>query len=366
MRARKILLPAAVMCLTAVPFARAQQEQKPIPPQPQTGVESSATAAVPTRTISSDATTLGMPLSERREYTLGPGDAIELKVFGEPQMDGTYDVDGDGNLSVPFAEAPIAAKCRTINQVRKDVVNLLSQFLRRPQVYMRVRELKSRPPAVVYGAVRSVGKFEMHRPARLLELLSNSGGVTEQNNGTIQITHTVPDICAETGTAAGPQSAATTTDALGIPYEIYRVSDLKAGKTEANPYVRPGDIIYVAEASPIYMTGSVIAPQGIYLRENLTLSTAMAMVGGPRPEAKTSKIKIYRLKPDGIGREELVADYKAIKNNKQSDILLQAYDVVEVGDSGPLSKGNLFKTITSLVTGGAQSLVTNAPLRVIY
>ena len=44
----------------------------------------------------------------------------------------------------------------------------------------------------------------------------------------------------------------------------------------------------VTEAEPVYITGAVMSPGGIYLREQLMLSRALAMVGGARKEAKLS------------------------------------------------------------------------------
>lgn len=357
MKATRVILSFAAFSLLVAPV-HGQQQQGP----------STSITAVPAISIS-ERPAPGNLLSARREYTLGPGDAVELKVLGEPQMDGVYEVDGDGNLSLPFIEQPVVAQCRTVKALRKEVMTELAEFLRTPQVYMRVREKGSRPAAVVYGAVRSPAKFEMHRPAKLLELLSSSGGVTEQHNGTIQITHTLPQFCPDEEPQVATEAAATdssATDELGIPYTIYKVSDLKAGKAEANPVIRPGDIVYVAEASPVYIIGAVNAPQGFYLRDQTTLSTAMAMVGGIRRDANSSKVRIYRQRPNSTVRDEIVADYKSIKKNKKDDIILQPYDVIEVGESHQFSKGRLFETLTGFITGGVQSIASVAPTRVLY
>src|SRR5438045_2810717 len=171
---------ALVLALIALPL-RAQQ--------PQTGQTQSFSPA----SGSGDATSGG----GAHAYPLGPGAVVELRVVGEPQFDGAYDVDTEGRITVPFVEQPIDARCRNIAQIRKDVVTALGKFIRSPQVYMRVKEQHSRRPSVVYGAVRAPTQFPMHRRARLLELLSNSGGVTDQNNGTIQITHTEQSVCQE-------------------------------------------------------------------------------------------------------------------------------------------------------------------------
>jgi ribosomal protein L13 len=36
-----------------------------------------------------------------------------------------------------------------------------------------------------------------------------------------------------------------------------KISELRAGKIEANPIIRPGDYILVTEAEPVYITGAV-------------------------------------------------------------------------------------------------------------
>lgn len=297
-----------------------------------------------------------------KDYPLGPGDVVELRVFGEAQFDGAYNVDNDGNLTVPFIEQPINARCRQIAAVRKDIVNALAKFLRSPQVYLRIKEQHSRQRAVVYGAVRAPTPFEMHRRARLLELLSNSGGVTEQSNGTIQITHTETAVCPEPDELTEGNSSVQGVDSLGTPFTVYKVSELKLGKPEANPFIRPGDIIYVAEASPVYVTGAVVAPQGLYLREHLSLTTALAQVGGLKKEAKTSEVIIHRQKPDGSGRDLITADYRKIQKKQQADIELQPYDVIEVPEKGL----KWTDVVLGFVRTGASSAVQSAGVRVLY
>lgn len=344
---RATLLSAAICSMFILPL-QAQQ--------PQTSAQGAS--ALPVSDASSGT------MTARREYVLGPNDVVELRVFGEPQFDGTFSVDGDGNLVVPFVEQPINAQCRSIKELRKDVEGALSKFLKNPRVYMTVKEEKSRTPAIVYGAVRTPAPYEMRRPARLLELISKSGGVTEQQSGTIQIVHTQPLLCpAPEELAAAPVQ--TSADSLGVPFNIYRVEDLKMGKSEANPYIRPGDVIYVAEASPIYVTGSVVQPANLYLKEGMTLTRAIGIVGGPK-NARESQVRIYRQKPGGAQAETLTIDYKAIKQGKKEDVALQPYDIIEVPENGVWSPKGIAKLLTGLATSGASSIVTQGGARILY
>jgi protein involved in polysaccharide export with SLBB domain len=123
----------------------------------------------------------------------------------------------------------------------------------------------------------------------------------------------------------------------------------------------------VSEADPVYITGSVNAPGGIYLREQLMLSKALGMVGGPRKEAKTSDIRIYRQAPGSSNQEIIHADLGAIRKNQKPDILLQPYDVIDVPEANPLGSQRILSTLTGAFTGGLNSMVSSGlSYRVIY
>jgi polysaccharide export outer membrane protein len=259
---------------------------------------------------------------------------------------------------LPFLETPIRAKCRTEKAVQKDIAAAYGKYIKNPQVSVRISERKSRQPATVFGAVRQAARVQMLRSARLNELMAASGGFTERAAGTIQILHTEPLMCPE----PGEEAEAAPIDGTKLPLKIVKISDLKAGKLEANPIIRPGDYILVTEAEPVYVTGSVASPQGIFMRDQLTLSLAVAMVGGPKDTAKTSDVRIYRQKPGSQEQETIRVDLAAIKKNQKPDVLLQPYDVIDVPDSSPFSAKRIIPTLF----GGMQSLITNAPLRVLY
>ena len=99
------------------------------------------------------------------------------------------------------------------------------------------------------------------------------------------------------------------------------------------------------EAEPIYITGSVVQPQGLFLRDQLTLGRALAMVGGVRQGAKASDVRIYRQKPGKAEQEVIRVNYAAIKKGQQQDVLLKPYDIIDVPEPGPFSKEKFLKTL---------------------
>jgi polysaccharide export outer membrane protein len=310
----------------------------------------------------------GLDLQGVRGYLLGPGDVIAVKVFGEPQLDGELEVRDDGSIEFPFIDKPIIALCRTDHAVRDDIILGLSRLIRDPQVSVRIKERRSRPPAVVFGAVRVPQRIEMQRRVRLLDILAFSGGVVkEQAGSTVMVKHTVPLLCSDTGPEPAPAPPAVLSD---DDFAAYDLNDLYSGKAEANPFVNPGDIVIVPEAPPVYITGAVLAPQGVRLREHLSLTQALAMVGGVRKEAKKKEITIRRLKPNSSDREAIAVNFEAIQKQQQPDVELQPYDIVEVGEAGAFSRERIGQTMLGLATGGLSGGINSAfsalPMRVLY
>jgi polysaccharide biosynthesis/export protein len=302
-----------------------------------------------------------------RNYLLGPGDILDVRIFGQPDLNSTAEVDSDGNISsLPFLEAPIRAKCRTEKEVQKDIADAYGKYLKKPQISVRITQRNSRQPATVFGAVRQATRIQMQRKVRLNELMAASGGFTERAAGTIQILHTEPVMCP----GPGEEADAAPIEGTQIPLVLIKIAELRAGKLEANPIIRPGDYILVTEAEPVYITGSVVAPQGVYMRDQLTLGRALAMVGGPRKEAKATDIRIYRQKPGSPEQTTIHVDYAAIKKNQKPDILLEPYDIIEVPEAGMFSASRLPNTLMGAVSGVFNSALTASgqilPTRVLY
>ncbi len=344
----------AILCGLALPTLVQTQEQQSSSQAPsQESSQASQASTVDSQGI--------------RNYLLGPGDMVDVRVFGQPDLNAVVEVDSDGNISsLPFLEVPIPAKCRTDKEIQKDIVKAYGKYLKNPQISVRVSERKSRQPATVFGAVRQPTRVQMQRKVRLNELMAASGGFTERASGTIQILHTEPLMCPQ----PGEEAEAALIDGSKIPLQLVKLSDLRAGKPLANPIIRPGDYILVTEAEPVYITGSVIAPQGIFLRDQLTLSRALAMVGGARKEAKISDVRIYRQKPGAQDQQMIRVDYGAIKKNQKPDFFLEPFDIVEVPEAGIFSPSRIGQTLIGAASGSLSTMFSSVgqalPTRVIY
>jgi polysaccharide export outer membrane protein len=219
-----------------------------------------------------------------RRYRVGPGDLLDVRVFGQPDLNSTVEVDEDGNISsLPFIEEPIPAKCRNEKEIQKTITDAYAKYIVKPRISVRVLERHSRQPASIFGAVRTPKSMALTRRIRLHELLAAAGGITASASGTIQIMHTEPELCpepediaenlvAKNSTASSTPTAYT--DAKPAAKEpgigelrIIQINTIKNGFGSEDPYVRPGDIVIVTEGLPVYVTGLVAQPGPIVLKD---------------------------------------------------------------------------------------------------
>jgi len=294
-----------------------------------------------------------------RNYLLGPGDVLDVRVFGQSDLNTLVEIDGDGNISsLPFLEKPIRAQCLTEKQVQKAIATAYAAYIRNPQVSVRISQRNSRQPATLYGAVRNPMLVTMMRRVRLHELIARSGGVTERASGTVQVIHTQPEMCPEPGEVVIKRVSATAS--VDSQIESFKLREL--GNESGDPFIRPGDVVIVTEGEPIYVTGAVLAPQPLFMKDQLTLGRAIAMAGGPQRLANTGEVHIYRKKDGQIGQEDLTYNYDAIRKGRDKDVLLQPYDIIDVRNSGAFSGKNL----KDLFLNMGKSSVGILPQRVLY
>ena len=292
-----------------------------------------------------------------RGYRLGPGDILDVRIWGQSDLNSTVEIDEDGNISsLPFIDDPIPAKCRTERDIQKSVTESYAKYLVKPRVSVRTVERKSRPPATIWGAVHAPTRVPMLRRIQLHEMVTAAGGFTDKAGGTIHIIHTMPEICPEPGEVVA-QKTAPGSDVGQL--ETYKIRSLRSGAGEGDPFIRAGDLVEVVEGDPVFVTGLVNIPQNLILRDQMTLTTAIATAGGVQRLAKISDVHIYRKQDGKLGAQDLRVNYEAIKKGQQKDVLLEAYDIVDVPEVGPFHP----KKITDILIGLPINMAGRVPIR---
>lgn len=111
-----------------------------------------------------------------QDYTLNPGDQLEISVWKEPDLTKTVQVRPDGKFSVALAGEIVAAG-RTVAQVQSDITSRLVKFIPEPVVTASLTVLEGNRVYVI-GQVTKPGAYVMNPRLTVLQALSVAGGMT--------------------------------------------------------------------------------------------------------------------------------------------------------------------------------------------
>ncbi len=130
----------------------------------------------------SDAPSLDPITYERslvRTNQLGIGDRVQVTVFGEPEMTGTYSVDAQGKIAFPLVGS-LGAAGLSVNGFRDQLRRRLSSgYLSDPKITV---EIKSYRPIFVHGEVRKGGEYDYKIGTRLKDAVAIAGGFNYRAN----------------------------------------------------------------------------------------------------------------------------------------------------------------------------------------
>jgi polysaccharide export outer membrane protein len=211
-------------------------------------------------------------------YILGPGDVVEISVLGREEFHPRVQVQVDGTIQLPYLHSVKAADL-TVIQLRTEVTRLLREggYYTDPVVSVSVVSYASRYVTVL-GEFGTPGLIPVDRAYRVSEILARAGGARATAGDDILLRR-----------SSGEE--------LRLP-----IADVARGGIEQDPFVQPGDKLYLPAAPIFYVYGQVGAPGAYKVESGMTVRMAIARGGGLTERGSMGKISIYRqgkkLKPD--------------------------------------------------------------------
>jgi polysaccharide export outer membrane protein len=116
------------------------------------------------------------PNGSQATYKISPLDALDVTVFGEPDLSvKAVQVDAAGTVSLPLV-GPVPAAGRTATELEQLLQDRLGQkYLRNPQVTVTIATSASQKVSI-QGEVTQPGVYDLKGPTSLLEALSLAKG----------------------------------------------------------------------------------------------------------------------------------------------------------------------------------------------
>jgi polysaccharide export outer membrane protein len=262
---------------------------------------------------------------------IGPGDELEVTVYGAPDLSGHARVSADGNISLPLiGYVRIAGLSSSEAEGAIEAVLRQNNVVNDPQVSLYVKEYTSSGISVA-GEVNKPGFYSAIGPHRLFDVLQAAGGPTDKAANKVVISHR-------------DQKDVTTLSISKNPAEM----------TASNVDLQPGDTVVVAKAGIVYVLGEVTRPGGYVLNSSggISVLQVVAVAGGPTHLASAGKTRLLRRTENGFQEEQI--DVTKLLRGKAHDVSLRDEDILFVPTSG-------VKTVLN-----ASALVGSATTTAIY
>ncbi len=255
----KSLIAAAMLLSPISAFAQAGK------------VDAPKTAPPPAATVPATAPVAAPAVNSRDAgYVLGPDDVIEVSVLGQPEFGTRSRIRADGTIVLPFVGST-AVSGETPVTLAKRVAGVLKAggYYSNPIVSVEIAGFASRY-VIVLGSVGQPGLQPVDRPYRVSEIIARAGGIRGDGAAFVIVRR-------EKG------------EELKLPFEM-----LATGGPNDDPFVAPGDKVYVPQAETYYIYGQINSPGVFPIREKLTLRKAIARSGGLGAAGSEKKISVYR------------------------------------------------------------------------
>jgi polysaccharide export outer membrane protein len=263
-----------------------------------------------------------------RDYKIGPEDLIEISVFEEEKLNKTVRVSSQGNISHPLLGI-LRVKGLTANELEREMRELLAEkYLQNPHVSVFIKEYRSQRISVM-GAVEKPGPHDVAGQKTILDVLGMAGGLKEDAGPMLFLIR--PPQPEEEVPPGEKDSEARKPNTFVIDLEELLVK----GDLTLNLPLTHGDVINIPISGKIFVGGEVNKPGGFPLKgKKVTVSQAITMAEGLKPEAKGGETKIFRYSGKGNEREILSADIYAIQKGQSEDPVLKENDILIVPKSG--------------------------------
>ena len=255
-------------------------------------------------------------------YVVGPGDQLNVQLYGSQNRNLRLTVGRDGRLNFPDL-GPIDVAGKSFDTVAGEIESRVSRQIIGTQASVSMGVPRS-IQVFVMGETRKPGAYTVSGLATMTSALYASGGIST--------TGSLRDIQLKRRGA--------TVQRLDL-YEL-----LLRGDTSTDAALLPGDVVFIPPAgATAAVSGEVRRPAIYELKGNATLSGLLDLAGGLTSEADSSRISVVRNATD----RKRVAFSVSLDDNAARKAPVANGDVVRVArlrptiDSGVVLEGHVFR-----------------------
>ncbi len=205
------------------------------------------------------------------DYIIGPGDELQIKVWGQVEANLRVIVDRSGQIYIPQV-GEISVAGLHYGDLEQHLKSEISKIFKNFNVTANIGRLRS-IQVIVVGNARYPGTYTISSLSTLVNAIFASGGPAPQGSlRHIQVR----------------RDGTTITD-----FDFYDL--LIKGDKSKDVRLQPGDVLYIPHVGPLVaIAGSVNSPAIYEMKDDSTLNDLIEIAGDLSTVADTSKITIDR------------------------------------------------------------------------
>jgi polysaccharide export outer membrane protein len=205
------------------------------------------------------------------DYIIGPGDGLQVRIWGQIAADLRVTVDRSGQIYIPQV-GQISVAGVHYGELEEHLKSEISKVFKNFNLTVNVDRLRSIQVLVV-GNARYPGTYTISSLSTLVNAIFASGGPTPQGSlRHIQVR----------------RDGATITD-----FDFYDL--LIKGDKSKDVRLQPGDVLYIPHVGPLVaISGSVNTPAIYEMKDSSTLNDLIEVAGDLSTVADTSKVIVDR------------------------------------------------------------------------
>jgi polysaccharide biosynthesis/export protein len=229
-------------------------------------------------------------------YRVGPGDLLQLQLWGRVSRSWLLQVGPEGTLMLP-GSGTVSVDNRTLSMLRTDVIQRLESKFR--GVNMDLRLARPRQFLVyISGQVKSPGALVATGANRVFDLVGPGILQDDASQRHIEVNH-----------LDGSREIAD--------LDLF----VRTGDVSFNPWLRDGDVIQVPVATEfVYASGAVARPGKFELGPRDSLVTLFHLAGDPIPAADVERALLLRWR-DPLTAESLLVRLDDVYSGRTNPVL---------------------------------------------
>ena len=255
-------------------------------------------------------------------YVVGPGDQLNVQLYGSQNRNLRLTVGRDGRLNFPDL-GPIDVAGKSFDAVASEIESRVSRQIIGTQASVSMGIPRS-IQVFVMGEARKPGAYTVSGLATMTSALYASGG--------INTTGSLRDIQLK--------RRGVTVQRLDL-YEL-----LLRGDTSADEALLSGDVVFIPPAgNTAAVSGEVRRPAIYELKGNATLAGLLDLAGGLTPEADGSRVSVVRNSADRrrVAFSVSLDDSSARKSSVANGDVVRVARLRPTIDSGVVLEGHVFR-----------------------